>query len=68
MEKYIKDNCIITIENGNKFILILCNSKEKKQALQDIKNNNEILYGCSEDLTNEEFEYYKNKGFTIIEL
>lgn len=63
-----KENCIIIIESHGYFILELEDEKMKEEALEVIKNGGVFDYGYSEDIDEEEFEYYKEQGYTIVEL
>jgi aspartate-semialdehyde dehydrogenase len=67
MEK--KEECIILIEeNGDKYVLVLENEQDKNKALKIILDNDIVLFGYSMDISQEEFEEYKNNGYTILEL
>ena len=63
-----KDNTIILQEPQGIYILLVENEARKKEAIRIIKNGGIVDFGCSEDITNEEFEEYKKQGYTIMKL
>ena len=76
MEEYLEelmgdiefDNSILLVY-GNEYYLLMVEDKERKQEAIDIINNGDIVdFGCSIDLTQEEFDHYKELNYTIIEL
>jgi hypothetical protein len=62
------DTTIMLKDENGYFKLVLCSRDEMEQALHDIENNIDILYGWSEDITQEQYERYEELGFTCIEL
>ena len=63
-----KDNTIILQEPQGIYVLLVENEARKKEALKIIKNGGIVEFGCSEDITQEEFEHYKSQGYTIVKL
>ena len=76
MEEYLEeifdgvefDNSILLVEESGYYLLMVENKERKQQAIDIINNGDIVEFGCSIDLTQEEFDHYKSQNYTTIEL
>lgn len=76
MEEYLEelmgdiefDNSILLVEESGYYLLMVENKERKQQAIDIINNGDIVEFGCSIDLTQEEFDHYKELNYTIINL
>lgn len=61
-----KETSILLVEPSGYFILCLEDSESKEQAMSMLLNGEEVLFGGSEDLEEEEFQNLKSLGYTTL--